>query len=366
MNTHPRGCRTTVVAASGVALAAALLAAVVGCTSDEGPGTSSDAGSPGGKVTLVTYDAFALPEKAAAAFREATGATIEVRAAGDAGAMLSTALLSAGAPEGDVIFGVDTTLAGRVTAEDLLVPFTPEAAAGVPAGLKLPGELGGLLTPIDTGDVCVNADSRWFREKGLEPPRTFADLADPRYRDLLVTSSPVTSSPGLSFLVGTVADSGEDGWPAYWERLRANGVRVRPSWDDAWNTDYTVSGGDRPLVVSYASSPPAEVVFSEGAVTEPRSVVLAGTCVSQVEYAGVLRGAPNRELAERLVAFMLSPEWQSELPLTNFVFPAVTGTPLPEEFTKWAARPDEPLSVPAARIAADRDEWVEQWRSIME
>lgn len=364
MSTRPHR-RTTAVVAAAVAL---LLLAVAGaCTTDEG--AAGDGGAttgPAKKVTLVTYDAFALPEKAAAAFEKATGAKIEVRAGGDAGAMLSKALLAAGAPEGDVIFGVDNTLAGRVTAGELLVPFTPAAADGVPAPLRLPGRLGSLLTPIDTGDVCVNADSQWFREKGIEPPRTFADLADPRYRDLLVTPSPVTSSPGLAFLVGTVANSGPDGWPGYWERLRANGVKVRPSWDDAWNNDYSVSGGDRPLVVSYASSPPAEVVFSEGRVTEPRSVVLADTCVSQVEYAGVLRGTPNRRLAEQLVAFMLSPEWQSELPLTNFVFPAVTGTPLPEEFTKWAARPDAPLTVPAARIAADRDAWVEQWRSIME
>ncbi|MFZ4518573.1 MAG: thiamine ABC transporter substrate-binding protein [Microthrixaceae bacterium] len=363
MSTHSHRRRAVVAAAAALAM----LTAVVGCTSDEGTGTSSSAGgSSPKKVTLVTYDSFALPEKAAAAFEKATGAEIEVRAAGDAGAMLSKALLSAGAPEGDVIFGVDNTLAGRVTAEDLLVPFTPKEAADVPDALKLTGEPGRLLTPIDTGDVCVNADSQWFREKGIEPPRTFADLADPRYKDLLVTPSPVTSSPGLAFLVGTVANSGEDAWSRYWEQLRANGVKIRPSWGDAWNTDYTVSGGDRPLVVSYASSPPAEVVFSEGKVTEPRSVVLTDTCVSQVEYAGVLKGAPNEELGKQLVSFMLSPEWQSELPLNNFVFPAVPGTPLPEEFTKWAARPAEPLTVPAARIAAERDAWVEQWRSIME
>jgi thiamine transport system substrate-binding protein len=348
---------------------ALVLAALVAACGDDGGDTGDDAAPTTGdeprEVVIVTYDAFALPEQAAAAFEEQTGAEIRVVAGGDAGAMLTKALLSAGAPEGDVLFGVDNTLAGRVTSEDLLEPSTPDEAADVPDDLKLPGEPGELLTPIDTGDVCVNVDSAWFAERNLAPPATFEDLADPAYRDLLVVPSPVTSSPGLAFLIGSVAAGGDDGWEAYWQRLQDNGVRVRPSWDDAYFTDYTVSGGDRPLVVSYASSPPAEVVLGEG-VTEPRSTVMEETCVRQVEYAGVLAGAAEPELAEQLVSFMLSPEWQSELPLTNFVFPVVPGTPLPAAFERWAATPEEPLSVEATEIDARRDEWIEQWRSFME
>ncbi len=319
------------------------------------------------EVVLVTYDSFALPEAAAAAFEEATGFRIRVVTGGDSGSVLTSALLRAGAPDGDVIFGIDGASASRVLAEDLLEPFVPAAvgSGAVPDALRLPGELADLLTPVDTGDVCVIADAEWFAARGLEAPRTLADLTDPRFRDLLVVQSPVTSSPGLAFLVGTVAAEGE-GWPAYWERLRDNGVRVRPSWDDAYNTDYTVSGGDRPLVVSYASSPPAEVVFSEGTRTAPASTVLVDTCVRQVEYAGVLRGAPNPEGARQLVEFMLDPEWQAELPLTNFVLPAVTGTPLPATFEQFAARPTDPLTLPADRIGAERDDWVERWRELLE
>lgn len=357
-----RRSRTLLVA--GGVVVAALMAACGDDAGDSGDAAPTSGGEPR-EVVIVTYDAFALPEQAAAAFEEQTGAAIRVVAGGDAGAMLTKALLSAGAPEGDVLFGVDNTLAGRVTSEDLLEAYTPEQAAAIPDDLKLPGELGDLLTPIDTGDVCVNVDATWFAERGLAPPATLEDLADPDYRDLLVVPSPVTSSPGLAFLIGTVAAGGDDGWEAYWQRLQDNGVRVRPSWDDAYFTDYTVSGGDRPLVVSYASSPPAEVVLGEG-VTEPRSTVMEQTCVRQVEYAGVLAGAAEPELAEQLVAFMLSPEWQSALPLTNFVFPVVPGTALPPEFEQWAATPEDPLGVDAAEIDARRDEWIEQWRSIME
>jgi thiamine transport system substrate-binding protein len=348
-------------------LAVAAVAALASCTDDAPSKGASGSGAGGGKeVVLVTYDAFALPKAAAAEFTKRTGATIKVVASGDAGAMLSKALLSAGAPEGDVLFGVDNTLATRVTDEDLLSPYTPPAATGVPDPLRLPGKLGRLLTPVDSGDVCVNVDAPWFAQRGLTPPTTLDDLADPRYKDLLVVQSPVTSSPGLAFLIGTVQRYGAGGWEDYWTKLQANGVKVRPSWDDAYTTDYTVSGGDRPLVVSYASSPPAEVVLSEGAVTRPRSTVMADSCVAQVEYAGVLQGAAHPTLARELVDFMLSPTWQAALPLSNFVFPAVDGTPLPAAFQQWAVQPAVPRTLSATEIGSKREGWIERWRNLME
>ena len=357
---------TSVVAAM---LVATTLAA---CGDDKGDESSSssaaadgDGEATGDKVVLVTYDAFALPEEAAAAFEERFGATIEVVRVGDTGSMLSSALLSAGSPDGDVLFGVDNTSATEVLQAPLLEPVTPEALDSVDPDTLLPGELGELLVPIDTGDVCINADAGWFEAKGLEVPTSFEDLADARYKDLLVVESPVNSSPGLAFLLGTIATFGQEGWEGYWESLRANGVRVAPSWDDAYYNDYTVSGGDRPMVVSYASSPPAEVVFSEGSLTEPVSTVMESTCVSQVEYAGVLAGAEHPELAADLVEFMLSDEWQSALPLTNFVYP-VTDAALPEEFTKWAPKPKAPLQVDPVEVGERREEWIEQWRAVME
>jgi thiamine transport system substrate-binding protein len=337
----------------------------VACGDGGDQGERVGAGESSGEVVLVTYDAFALPEEAAATFEDRYGRRIEVVAAGDTGAMLAGALLGAGAPQGDVLFGVDNTMATQVLEEPLLSPVSPPGLERVDPTTRLPGELGELLVPIDSGDVCVNADVGWFADRGLEPPSDFESLADPRYRDLLVVESPVSSSPGLAFLLGTVSSFGADDWPEYWQRLRDGGVRVAPSWDDAYYNDYTVNGGQRPMVVSYASSPPAEVVFSEGARTEPASTVLQGTCVAQVEYAGVLEGAPHPDAAADLVEFMLSDEWQSELPLTNFVYP-VTEVALPEEFVQWAPRPASPVQVDAVEVGEHREEWIEQWRAVME
>jgi len=317
------------------------------------------------EVTLVTYDAFAVPKEAAAEFKKLTGASIKVVATGDTGTMLTKALLSAGAPEGDVIFGIDNTLATRAVSENLLAPFQPVGLAKIPRSLRLAGKAGELLVPIDTGDVCINIDQEWFAGKGIEAPTRMNQLTDPAYRDLLVIESPVTSSPGLAFLIGTIARQGERGWQEYWQQLKDNGVRVRPSWDDAYYSDYTVSGGDRPLVLSYASSPPAEVVFSEGKRTQPASTVLLDSCVAQVEYAGILDGAREPELAQKLVEFMLSPAWQKALPLSNYVFPVID-VPLPEVFQKFASRAKDPLTLDPDLISAQRDVWIEQWREKME
>jgi len=351
---------------AGLIAAIAILAALAACSS-EGSGSAGSSGGGGAErvVRLVTYDGYALPEKAAAAFRKKTGAKIEVVASGDAGTMLTRALLAAGAPEGDVLFGVDNTLASRAAGDGLLEAFTPSAIDTVEQSSRLPGAMGKVLTPIDRGDVCIDIDASWFAEHATPPPTSLEQLTQPVYRGLLVVPSPVTSSPGLAFLIGTIQARG-DRWPDYWKALKDNGVRVRPSWDDAYNTDYTVSGGDRPLVVSYASSPPAEVLGSEGRRSEPVSTIMADSCVSQVEYAGVLAGAEHPDLARQLVGFMLTPTWQEALPLSNYVLPIVVGTTLPPEFQKWAVVPETPRTIDPVEIGRNRDRWIEQWRSIME
>ena len=163
-----------------------------------------------------------------------------------------------------------------------------------------------------------------------------------------------TSSPGLAFLLATIATYGEDGYEDYWTKLRANGVKVVNGWTEAYEGEYTVGGkGSRPLVVSYASSPPAEIVYAaDPKPTRPTSSVMQVSCFRQVEYAGVLRGTANPEAARAVVDWLLSPEVQADVPLSMFVFPAVDGTPLPEVFDKCAARPIAPLTLDPGSIDA--------------
>src|SRR6185295_1139750 len=115
------------------------------------------------------------------------------------------------------------------------------------------------------GDVCLNVDKEWYAGRGLSPPQTLAELTLPRYRDQLVVENAATSTPGLAFMLATIAEFG-DRWQGYWRKLRANGVLVVDGWEDAYYSRFSGSAGgkgNRPVVVSYASSPPAEVIFAK-------------------------------------------------------------------------------------------------------
>jgi thiamine transport system substrate-binding protein len=317
-------------------------------------------------VRLLAHESFVVSEQLIADFQAQTGITLEVVTAGDAGSMVAGAILAAGAPTADVIFGIDNTLISRAVDAGVLEPYTAaDASSLIP---ELQGDTaGGMVTPIDYGDVCVNIDDTWFADKGITAPAILADLAKPEYRDLLVVEDPATSSPGLAFLLATIAEYG-DAWPDYWSALQANGVKVASSWTDAYTGQFTAGGGggSRPLVVSYATSPPAEIVYAaDPKPSAPSTSVMTSGCYRQVEYAGVLKGAANVAGAQQVVDWLLSEPVQADVPLSMFVFPAREGTPLPEVFTKFAAKVAQPLQLEPSLVAANLQTWLATWGEVM-
>ena len=315
-------------------------------------------------VTLLTHDSFALTKSLLSEFTARSGITVKIVTGGDAGEVVNKAALTAGNPEGDVLFGVDNTLLSRALRAGVFDPYVSPAAASVPTELQT--STSATVTPIDYGDVCINTDDAWFAARGIPKPTTLADLAAPRYRDLLVVENAATSSPGLAFLLATIARFGEGGYEDYWRSLRANGVKVVNGWTEAYEGEFSAGGkGSRPLVVSYASSPPAEIVYAaEPKPTRPSTSVMTDGCFRQVEYAGVLRGTTHPDAARAVVDWLLSPEVQADVPLSMFVFPARTGTVLPAVFTDFAARPADPLTIDPTVIDAQRDAWVEAWDQV--
>jgi thiamine transport system substrate-binding protein len=338
-------------------LAAALVAlALAGCGgSDEKPT----------EVVLVTHDSFAISDDVKRAFEEESGYALRILKAGDAGEIVTRALLTAGNPEGDVLFGVDNNLLQRALDGDVFEAHESPELGNIDPELVLDPEH--RATPIDRGDVCLNYDKAWFTERDVAPPRSLADLTLPPYRRLLVVENPATSTPGLAFLLATIAELG-DGWQDYWRGLRANGVLVVDGWEEAYNARFSGSSGgtgSRPIVVSYASSPPAEVIFGDPRPTEAPTAVVESSCFRQVELAGVLSGARNENGARRLVDFMLSNRFQQDVPLQMFVFPARTDAVLPPEFEQFAVVPENPLELPPEEIEANRDRWVDEWTDIV-
>lgn len=349
-------------------LGAALLVLAAACGDDDdrtGAVDETDAGAR--TVRLVTHDSFNVSDDVLAAFTEETGIEVEILTGGDAGAVVNQAILTRGRPQGDVLYGIDTTFLSLGLDEELFAPYESPALDAVPDDLEIDAEH--RVTPVDVGDVCLNYDKEFFAAPGAPPvPEGLGDLTEPAYRDLLVVEDPATSSPGLAFLAATVETFGDGGWEGWWEAMRDNGVAVATDWTDAYYTQFSggaLSEGDRPLVVSYASSPPVEVVFADPPIEEPPTAVIEASCVRQVEYAGVLAGAEHPEEARELIDFLLSEPFQADLPLSMYVFPVREGTPLPEVFERFAARPAEVIEVDPLELGARRDDLLRRWRDIV-
>jgi thiamine transport system substrate-binding protein len=310
-------------------------------------------------LRLLTHDSFDVSTAVLEQFTTETGIVVEVVPLGDAGSALNRVILTADDPEGDVLFGVDSTFLTRALAADLFLPHRARGLEFVDPTL-LPGD--DRVTPIDFGDVCVNYDIAWFTEAGLDVPADLAALADPAYAGLLAVQNPATSSPGLAFLLGTIERLGEDAAFTFWERMRENDVLVTDGWSESYYGAFThASDGDRPLVVSYASSPPAEVLFADVPTDTAPTGVILDTCYRQIEYVGILASTDRPDDARRLVDFLLSPTFQADVPLTMFVFPARTDVALPEVFAAHAVLPQRPLFMDPARIDAGRETWIERF-----
>lgn len=320
-------------------------------------------------ITMMSHDSFAVSEETIIAFEEANNATVRLLPAGDAGSALNQAILAKDNPLADVFFGVDNTFMGRALEADIFEPYESPALADIRDDLKLDDSF--RLLPVDYGDVCLNYDIAWFAENDLEPPQSLADLAEPPYEGLLVVENPATSSPGLAFLLATIAEFGTEGeytYLDYWADLRENDVLVTNDWEEAYYGQFSVAGdGNRPLVVSYASSPPAEVEFADPPLEEApsASVTAPGMCFRQVEFVGILKGTRNRALAEAWIDFMLSEPFQEDIPLNMFVFPANVNAELPAVFTQWAQVPEETAEVDPAAIDANREAWIQEWTEVV-
>ncbi|MEU0944620.1 thiamine ABC transporter substrate-binding protein [Streptomyces canus] len=334
---------------------------------------SSDDGSSGSgskTVTLVSHDSWAVSKSVLADFEKKSGYKVKVLEDGDAGQAVNKAVLTKDNPQGDVFFGVDNTLLSRALDNGLFQSYEAKGADRIKAEYRVDQDKH-RVTPIDSGDICVNYDKAWFTAHQLQPPTSYDDLVKPAYKNLLVTENASTSSPGLGFLLGSAAKYGDDGWQDYWKKLKANGVKVVDGWEQAYNEEFSGSAGgkkakaDRPLVVSYASSPPAEVIYADPKPKTAPTGVAQGTCFRQIEYAGLLSNAKNTKGGKAFLDFLLTKEFQQDMPLNMFVYPVVDGAQVPAEFTEYGPQAKDPETMDPAKIADNRDDWVKSWTSLV-
>jgi thiamine transport system substrate-binding protein len=326
---------------------------------------NSPASNGGSPVTLnvLTHDSFAASETVIRKFEQDNNLKLNFIKSGDAGAVLNRSILSKGAPLADVLYGVDNTFLSRALQEDIYEPYASPQLANIAGQFKL--DPSNRALPVDYGDVCLNYDKAYFASKKLAVPQSLEDLMKPEYKGLLVVENPATSSPGLTFLLASIAHFGQDGYIKYWKDLRANGVVVVDGWETAYYTNFSGSSGKgpQPLVVSYNTSPVAEVVFAKTPPAEAPtgSIIAPDTCFRQVEFVGILKGTKQRAAAEKFIDFMLSQPFQEDMPLQMFVYPANQNAKLPEPFQKFAQLPEKPATLDPALIAKNRDAWIQAW-----
>jgi thiamine transport system substrate-binding protein len=336
----------------GALMATTLLAACGSGGSTEDPKT----------LVVATHDSWAMSKTVLAKFKAETGITVKVRPQGDAGELTNKLVLTKDSPLADGVYGIDNTFASRAVDEGILAPYDAKGLPPSADGYRLTGAGQHDLTPIDYGDVCVNVDDTWFAKKKLAPPKTLDDLTKPSYKDLFVTPGATTSSPGLAFLLATIAAKGDD-WQDYWKSLMANGAKITSGWTDAYEVDFTAGGGhgSRPIVTSYSSSPPFTIPKGQ---TKPTTSALLDTCFRQVEYAGVLKGSGNPAGMKKFIDFMLEQDFQKALPDNMYVYPIDTTVPLPAAWAKYARISPKPHHLDPAVIADNLTSWLRDWRDV--
>ena len=317
-------------------------------------------------LTVLTHNSFTLSEEVIASFTEETGIEVEFIQGGDAGETVNRAILTKSNPLADVLYGVDNNLIARAAAEDIFEPYASSRLGNVPKDYHFTDNL---VTPVDIGFVNFNFDKAYFAENELAVPGTLEQLTEEAYRGLTVVQTPASSSPGLAFMLTTIAKFGDD-WLGYWAALRDNDLQVTDGWEGAYYTSFTQYGGDRPIVLSYATSPAAEVVFAEEELGDaPTGNLFCDTCVyQQVEAAGILRGTDNLDAAQRFIDFMLSARVQEDIPLNMYVYPVAEGTTLPEVFEQYAQTPapEQIATLPPGEVEANLAAWLDAWTQVVQ
>jgi thiamine transport system substrate-binding protein len=351
--------RTSIRSTAVIVLAAVALGAAA--CSNGGSGESSSQ-----TITIVTHDSFAVSDNVLKAFEDQSGITVKQVKSGDAGALVNQAILTKDHPQGDLLYGIDNTLLTKGLDAGLFEPYTSPALSSVDPAFDLDRDQH-RVTPIDESDVCLNYDKRAFGGADQPaPPSTLEDLTTSPFADKVVVENPATSSPGLAFLVATVEHFGPEQYLDYWRQLKARGLKVVDGWDQAYNNEFTVGSagtGTRTVVLSYATSPPADVVFADPPKNDTAVGVVQDSCFRQIEFAGVLKGTSHADAAHKFIDFMLSKQFQEDMPLQMYVYPVRTDAALPDVFIKFAVKPPNPIEVDPATIGQNRERWIDDWTS---
>jgi thiamine transport system substrate-binding protein len=312
------------------------------------------------ELRLMVHSSFALPKPLLAQFEAQAGVKLQIIKGGDAGEMLNKLILTRAQPVADVVYGIDNTLVSKALNAGVLEP------ALVQAGSAIDPQLGEALAAVDYGFVTLNYDRTAVAKSGLPLPKTLHELTLPAYKGWLVVPNPATSSPGYAFLLATIAGLGEEPAFAWWAQMRNNGLKVVKGWSEAYYTEFSRNKGSHPLVVSYATSPAAEVFYAKDKLTESptASLNLAGGVFRQVEGVGLIKGTTQRAAALKLVDFLRSGPVQEALQTEMWMYPALAKAARAPVLVH-AAEPTGFETLAPQQIADKGPQWLARWTQVV-
>lgn len=318
------------------------------------------------QISILTHNSFNISKELAAEFEKRSGHTLEFVTGGDGMALVTQSVLNRDRPRFDLVYGLDNSFLSRVLERfDIFEATQPKGTENLRPELRLDPK--GRLWPVDFGDVTFNYDLKYLRDHDLPAPKSLKALAEPAWKDRVVVSNPQSSTPGMAFLLLTVAVFGEDGFLDYWRALKDNGLMVAPSWETAYYDHFSATGGSRPVVLSYASSPAAEMIYSSVKPDQPgtAAILAEGQALRQVEFVGLFKNAPHRKAALEALDWFLSPEFQEQVPMGMFVYPVNQGVSLPEVFERFAPPAAGPVVMDTDLVNNKGEMWLRQWRALM-
>ncbi len=307
------------------------------------------------KLTIYTYDSFTsewgpgpVVEKA---FEAECGCDVSFVAVADGVALLNRLKLEGAGSDADIVLGLDNSLVHEARQTGLFAPHGISLE-----NVEVPGGWSDdIFVPYDYGYFAVIYNA----ETVENPPASLKELVEGDRSQKIAIQDPRTSTPGLGLLLWVKAVYGDDAAGA-WAKLKDRVLTVTPGWSESYGL---FTSGEAPMVLSYTTSPAYHRIAEDE--EKYRAAEFAEGHYLQVEVAGLTAKGAENPLARQFLEFMTGPGFQDAVPETNWMFPAgKTGAPLNPIFSDMI-RPEEPLEIPSAEVAANRKAWVDEWLAVM-
>ncbi|WP_375264929.1 thiamine ABC transporter substrate binding subunit [Planktotalea sp.] len=298
------------------------------------------------ELVVYTYDSFVSdwgPSPAVEkAFEAECGCDLKFVGAGDGAALLARIKLEGPRTEADVVLGLDTNLTAAANATELFAPHSVNAQYSLP--IEWNDET---FVPYDWGYFA------FVHKTGIDAPTSLKALGESDLK--IVIQDPRSSTPGLGLLMWVKAAYGDEA-PLIWESLSDNIVTVTKGWSEAYGLFLE---GEADMALSYTTSPAYHLIAEEDAGFA--AAAFDEGHYLQVEVAGKLTSSDQPELADQFLAFMVNEEFQTIIPTTNWMYPAVTPEAgLPDGF-ETLVTPTKSLLVPAEDAPEVRDAALAEW-----